>query len=58
MYLGFLCILALLLVARLPETFGKQMQDFIAEENHTLAEIEMGNSLLNLKEDDDEIFKN
>ena len=58
-YMGFLCLLALIFVAKLPETFGKQMQDFILEENNTSKyEIEMKNSLLLTHEEDDEIFKN
>lgn len=56
--MGFLCLLALIFVAKLPETFGKQMQDFILEENNSKYEIEMNNSLLLSHEEDDEIFKN
>lgn len=56
-YLGFLCLLAILFTFRLPETYDKQMQDRL-DEGVIKEEIELDVKKQVDSEEEDDIFKN
>lgn len=55
-YLGFLCLVAILLTYRLPETFDKSMQDRL-EDRGALKEFELAEKNTGEFEEEDDIFK-